>query len=285
MRKILLPFLAASAATLWAEKPAFDAQTGVVSDYYYRGLRFEEASLQSSLTGTYGPFSAGVWNNTGLSDSYRDEQFIEFDTFANYDFAIAEGQTLGVGATWYYIPTAEDLPTRLRELATEGLSLRQAFQRLFSTYRSYTEFNVAYRVRWEGVSVVPKFYYQPARDLWTAEVRSRYESNWFGPKWPLVFTAAIGWTEVGEPIKDLEDARLPVGVLPFGNDIELSGGFYEVGVRTPIGLGGTWVLTPSIGYASGFDTTLEDKTNRREIDLGAGSPGQVVYGLSLAVSF
>lgn len=69
-----------------------------VSDYVFRGVKLDDASLQPSVEAAYGDFYAGVWYST----SYRDNASpSETDLYAGYGFQVTDVIKLDGGLTRY----------------------------------------------------------------------------------------------------------------------------------------------------------------------------------------
>ncbi len=70
------------------------------SSYVFRGVKIATGSFQPSLKLTSGAAYGGIWINQPLDRDYDNE----IDFYAGYNFEVAKGWTLDVGATLYYYP-------------------------------------------------------------------------------------------------------------------------------------------------------------------------------------
>ncbi len=68
-----------------------------VSDYVFRGVQLDNASIQPSIEAAYGDFYAGAWHSDGLSSDNGSET----DLYAGYGFKLNDQIKLDAGVTRY----------------------------------------------------------------------------------------------------------------------------------------------------------------------------------------
>ena len=68
-----------------------------VSDYVFRGVQLDNASVQPSIEAAYGDFYAGVWHSDGLSSDNGSES----DLYAGYGYKLNDQIKLDAGVTRY----------------------------------------------------------------------------------------------------------------------------------------------------------------------------------------
>lgn len=113
MKKTLLAVLGLSLGSIGLHAEEAKSSYSITSDftyttqYFFRGVLQQKAAFQPSVTFAQGPLSFGVWTSQALENkSTAWSQGNEVDLFGSYSFALAEGYTASVGATYYYYMSA-----------------------------------------------------------------------------------------------------------------------------------------------------------------------------------
>jgi uncharacterized protein (TIGR02001 family) len=88
-----------SAQASEASKLSVTLETSYVSDYFFRGVRYAQASIQPSVEATYGDFYAGVWHTSPLSDN--NDTGTETDPYAGYGFKVNDTFSIDAGVARY----------------------------------------------------------------------------------------------------------------------------------------------------------------------------------------
>lgn len=87
-----------------------DVTADFYSKYVWRGQNInDDYAFQPGFSVTLDSLTLGVWGSMDLTDyTGNNEEFIEFDYYADYTTTIAEGIDLSVGVINYYFPSFED---------------------------------------------------------------------------------------------------------------------------------------------------------------------------------
>ena len=81
--------------------------TDYVTEYVFRGVSFEQESIQPGIEFGLGNFAIGAWASAGLgSESLAGTDEIDF--YAGYSIPVSDLMSVSVGATWYHFPGATD---------------------------------------------------------------------------------------------------------------------------------------------------------------------------------
>lgn len=186
----------------------------------------DDYAFQPGISMTFDKITLGIWGSVDMTDYSDNEwEFIEYDYYADYTTAIAEGVDLSAGVIQYYFPSGED--------TTEiyvGLAFDLPLSPSVTLYNDVDEVNGTYISFAVGHTI--------------EEIAKLSEDI----SVPMEIGASLGWGSEsynkaywGAPA---DDSGL--------NDLSVSLAF-------PIGLG-SWTFTPSVNYVTLLDSDVR-KTN------------------------
>lgn len=110
MWMVLAVVMGISGTIFAMEGVSFDVSADFNSKYIWRGQNInDDYAFQPGISMTIDKLTFGIWGSLDLTDyTGNNEEFIEYDYYADYTTTIAEGIDLSVGVINYYFPSGED---------------------------------------------------------------------------------------------------------------------------------------------------------------------------------
>lgn len=97
----LIHFLLLIVVTTSVKAQEWDIGIDIFSSYIWRGLKFGSgAAIQPGIEFTYGNFTVGSWGSRNTSE----DEALETDLYANYQFELGENSCLELTLGDYYFP-------------------------------------------------------------------------------------------------------------------------------------------------------------------------------------
>lgn len=146
MRKLLfaaLAIIACSGSRAEDSQSSYNttADFTFTTQYFFRGVKNQDAAFQPSVTYNKGAFSAGVWSSQALRQ--RSEQWAngrEYDAFANYSISITEKYSVTLGGTYYAYPSARPSFDEPRDSYEASLAVEAPIGPLNSKFSVFRDF-------------------------------------------------------------------------------------------------------------------------------------------------